>query len=881
MATDPEDTKVGKKDPDVLYALETDLHWRQGKAPVPKFASFKPNASTAPTPGDRSRSSRDTKREDTSKDYKRAKRSHDDSSRSHEQRRRRSRDRARERDSSRRQDSTRESRPRIPSSNIQGQEDTSLYKIDTKGDKYNVVYGSLHRYDVPRYHRCGRGRVLGLPPNYRIDRDSEDAKSLTVVPYSRNPGTAKLKNKNSFWRLAAKDSRFRLVTQEPDSQGDLDLQKEFLPIERHGSRKRRRVGGTAAGFVSDDEGGPDYRSIEGRAKPDLDSDITSESDLESDDESVRREHAGFSRLVSERPDDVSAWLQLIDHQESLVGKVDRDGHRVLTAAEKRSVTDIKLSLYQKTLRKIPTSVPRDRLLLSMMEEGSKIWDTKTLSNKWKETLKSNQGYISLWVKYLNFQQTQFLGFAYEQCKAFFIECLKLNPQHGPSQERHVINIYILLRLSLFMREAGFAEHAVAIWQSILEFNFRQPNNIGVKTDITAATSSFAEFWESEVPRIGEPGAKGWGTANNAPAPKSDPQFGDDLDNAILFQSWVQKEQSCACTSQLPARTLDEVREDDPYRVVLFSDVVDFLMPFSDNGLSDLLVNAFLLFCHLPPLPVQTDIKTLSSWRGDPFLCNTLLNQSDNIVSGWFSSVLQASDPPEEHISPMRSAPENFANTTDTLFGDGKAWFSALETWKQTYAGDSTTIDSKWVRQTLQQLVDCLPNNDTLAEFTIALESVCDLKQAKKYAKGLLRKRPSSVRLYNAYALIEARNGQVSTAEQVWMTTLSMSQNFGEESRLDCILLWKSWVWEALKINDAQKAIRVLLSISSQNWDRDKFLKSLELGARANAADFLKPQRVSRLSTSQLILLLTFSPVPFRPSGPWPHIWERGNICKFD
>ena len=662
---------------------------------------------------------------------------------------------------------------------------------------------------------------------------------MIVVPYYRNMESSKLKTKTSFWRYAAKETRLRLVKQEMDGQDGFDLQKDFLPISRHGSRKRRRLDdGTV---FSHYEASPDYRSIEGRAKPDRDSDVTSESDFESDNEIARREHALLSRSVAERPDDVEAWLQLINHQESLVGKADRDGHRILTAAERRSVADIKLSLYEKALRKIPPNAPRDRLLLGMLDEGSKIWDTKTLSNKWKETLKSNSGYISLWVKYLNFQQTQFLSFTFEQCKALFIECLKLNAEHEFSEDRDIIDLYILLRLTLFMREAGFMEHAIAIWQAVLEFNYYQP--IDIVQDSADAISAFADFWDSEAPRIGETGAQGWRFSDRSPlAPKSDPKVEDDLDDTAIFESWSRQEQKCASYSQLPARTLDEVREDDPYRVILSSDIVDFLIPFSRRGLSRLLVNAFLVYCHLPPFESQTDIKLFSSWRGDPFLCNMLLDQSDRITSRWFSTVLRDSET-EERTSPMEYIPESFAIAADTLFGNGTTWFSALKTWQQTYSGDDTTLNSLFVQQTLRQLVDCLPEDDALAEYAVALEAACNLKQAKKYAKGLLRKRPASVRLYNAYALIEARSGQISAAEQVWMTTLSMSQKFSEGSMVDCIRLWKSWAWEMLETKDARKAMRVLLSISIQDWDRERFLKGLESHSPANAADFLKAQRV--------------------------------------
>lgn len=822
--------------------MYTDSHWRKGNAPIPKFSSFKP-----PVPGRTpDEHSHDTKTEARSKDREsRGRVTVHRERRHHDRHRKRSRERRRNRSPSRSREhkvAKTEASPDIPNTQPE-QEDTLLYKVDKVGDKSILVYGSLNRYEVPLYRRAGSGQVLGLPAGHRIDRDSEDGKSLIVRPGTWTGESGK-SNSRKMWKLAAKETRFHRVRPEPRSQPDLDLQRDFLPIDHHGSSKRRRIHDYTSSHLSyhsgDDEGA-DYRSIEGRAKEDVDSDAASESEFDSDNGIARRQNAGLSKEVSGREHDVDAWLRLIDHQEKLVGRMDSEGRRILTAAERRSVADMKISLYEKLLGKIPSNAARDRLLIGMMEEGSKIWDTKTLSNKWKEILRSNPGYISLWIKYLNFQQTQFFTFTYEQCKLFFIECLKLNPQHDNANRTHVINLYVLLRLSLFMREAGFTEHAVALWQALLEFNFCRSNDVNT----TTATSSFSQFWDGELARIGEVGAKGWDNPDSEPVPsKSDPSIEDDIDNNAIFESWVRQEQTCVDGSRMPARTLDEVREDDPYRVILFSDIADFCIPFSHRGLSTLLINSFLIFCHLPPLASQSDADIVSQWTRDPFLCNSLLDQPTGLLSELFFDALQDSEAENQKPSSLGFTPHHFAITGDTLFGDNKYWFSALETWRRAYSHDGAPVDTQWVRRTLRQLTDRLSHMDELAEYAVALEFACNQKEAKKYAKSLLRKRPSSVRLYNAYALIEARSGQISSAEQVWTTTLTMNQNFGEDSRVSCVALWRSWVWEALENNETTKATRLLISMANQSLDREGLLKNLETDTPVNAAECLKAQRVS-------------------------------------
>jgi hypothetical protein len=88
-----------------------------------------------------------------------------------------------------------------------------------------------------------------------------------------------------------------------------------------------------------------------------------------------------------------------------------------------------------------------------------------------------------------------------------------------------------------------------------------------------------EFWESEVPRCGEPGSKGWAswtpdgpepstTANNASLPSPLPSASIITNDP--FKRWAEEEQLTDRTGFLPLRSTDE--SDDPYATVLFSDI---------------------------------------------------------------------------------------------------------------------------------------------------------------------------------------------------------------------------------------------------------------------------------------------------------------------
>nr|KMM71468.1 hypothetical protein CPAG_07775 [Coccidioides posadasii RMSCC 3488] len=809
----------------------------KGKPAIPRFASFKPKPQRPSEQPEAKREDTEHEGRDSTRHSHRSdhKEEHSISTKSSDRKTRAplaaSREDRRDRESSRYNEHKEPEQHRA-----------DIFKIDKRGDKYNVEYGSPHLYDIPSYHRTGAGRVLGLPTDYTIDRELSFGTKIVIRPRGSNRGTdnGRQRYNSSLWKRASRFKEFRRVRPVSQAPGDLESESSFISLSASGGSKRRRVDNKA----SSEDSGPDYRSIEGKAKPTdslaLDLDMTSDSDIESEEVAARRRNASLSAHVSVHPDDINGWLDLISHQGSMVGTADSEGHRTYTMAEKKSIADIKISMYERALNKIPHNAPRDRLLLGMMEEGATIWDTKILLSKWKSVLQLNPGYITLWVKYLDFQQTRFVNFTYENCRSIFLECLRINQTHCDNLNRGVVHLYIILRLSLFMREAGYFEHAVALWQATLEFNFCG-RAVDIKNNLPNAVRSFSEFWDSEMPRLGEVGAKGWNSnENEPPASKSDPPIAN-IDMKAIFDSWGKLERRQMRHSRLPARTLDEVQEDDPYRVILSSDIQDFLTFFSEPGLLDLLLDAFLLFCHLPPHSSRENAHILKEWREDPFIRNLILEQ-EAVSSQWFRDPSHEMDEPDLP-TPVSLPYSNFAVTHDTIFSDGSSWFSAFKSWRSTYVDDTSSLDAPWVRRTLRQLVECVPENDTLAEYSVGLEYICNPSDAAKYAKSLLRKRPSSITLYNAYALIERRRGQEIAAEKVWMTTLSMSKSFPEEVRKDSIMLWQSWLWEALRSNDAWKAIRLLIALPENAINVDELSRDSQAATGFSPAEFLKTQRV--------------------------------------
>ncbi|GMF71230.1 unnamed protein product [Aspergillus oryzae] len=768
------------------------------KKSIPRFASFKPRPAPPPEadrpPERRSRDSseKEDKHGHHSKRHRSRHRHHRDHSRSRDRRRERKDIRHGHKEA---YHSERELIPEhrsAPQDTVKLEEEASdLFVVDCKGDRYNIIYGTIHRYNVPFYHRIGRGSVLGLPSTYKIDRDTAEGDALIIKADAWRSDGSRTRSKSIISGVNTQKTKILRIRPAPTLDAAADASKDYLPLKASVHQKPSDISG--------DEGSDDekygYRSIHGKAKHEdnLPSDMEEVSDTNlSGDETVRvdpdkeikQRSVELSRNVERNPTDVRAWIDLVEHQESLL-KGSEGETRTLTYAEKKSLADIKISLYEKALKKIGDHASRDLLLLGLLEEGAKLWDTKKLSARWQAVLKSSPHFISLWVKYLDFRQTEFLDFTYERCYATFIDCMRLNRSASDNPEKSHVQVYLFLRLTLFMREAGFAEHAVGLWQAILELTLFQSGTIDSATAREEVLSAFMDFWDSEVARVGEVGAKGWRSGHNTLLePRSfTPRL--RVNSKSIFASWMSCEREHIHNARLPARSLDE-ENDDPYRVVLSTDLREVLSLVWGLASTDVLVDSFLYFCHLPPIAFSNDSKKTNHWMGDSFLRNEFMSSSDPALDRWVHKW-------NTNTRTTASVPvyfQNFVHSFDTLFADHEAWFSSIGPWATAVLNSQSDVDPEWVSKVLRSLVEAMPRNDHLAAYSIAVEFACDRIKAAKYAKSLLKKRPSSLWLYNVYALIERRSGNLEAADRVWETTLSMSQNsktFTEREKADSLL----------------------------------------------------------------------------------------------
>ncbi|MCJ1468795.1 hypothetical protein MMC07_007425 [Pseudocyphellaria aurata] len=738
---------------------------------------------------------------------------------------------------------------------------SSTFFIDKVGDPQNLNYGGPNTGAGPPYRRAGTGGIVGLTQQKKIDRQASDHKTvvLSKLPHESSKSREKLEFNNGNEKRVLK---LRKKLGENDDEW-LDPMADYVSV--NGPRKRRKIfkcdGTNTDSSTSSNHTRIDRYRIGKIAVTTVDQpsdeDLcygtsTSTSDCGGGTSyrltnKVQQRRVELSSRIDANPTCCDAWLALIDYQDSILGLEHASTRSRITKAETQSIADVRISIYEKAVEKVENLVDKERLILGMMDEAKKVWDSKKISSKWRNFVQKYPTSVILWMKYLDFKQSDFSLFRYEEVRTAYSDCLKelreVRRQSGTTDCDTIftIQLYVILRMTVFIREAGFSEHAVASWQAILEYVFFKPVEFQPQHYQSGGPlewhtmSAFEEFWESELPRIGEDGAEGWAAYVPMRRKPSEPKE-DAEDNFIdcghIFEAWVRSERRRSLQSRIPARTVDKDEENDPYRVVLFSDLQCVLVDPPSHSGQELVMTALIAFCHLPPYLTDCVDGRSRTWLHDPFFRNESLYQSHAFLSYWQSgfqisepkmstSIDSRYNPIRQNTSrgnPFRYCPPDYQLCSGSLFAASESWFSAFDSWKDEFLEDEGPLQVQWVRQVLKTLVHHDIGSEKLAEYCLALELQFSPSTVRKLAKNLIKKSPSSIRLYSSYALIEYYLGNSKSADNVIMTTINMSKTLDEQMQRESIQMWSPWIWAALLNAGPALALDRLLMFTNHTLD---------------------------------------------------------------
>lgn len=705
------------------------------------------------------------------------------------------------------------------------------------------------------YFRAGAGCIVGLAQNQKIDHMASDHRHVVLSKFPHGSST-KLQ-KLAFDKVNKK--RLRRLRKEPNGECNEAIDPTVDYVAVNCPRKRRKKynnDGTTSdsSSLSSDNGIDHYRLRERKINP-VGEDLsyctgTSASDSEGGPsytltDKVQQRRVELSKKIDSDPTCYDAWLALIDYQDAILGLDHAPTRSKITKAETQSISDVKISIYEKAIEMVENLVDKESLIVGMMDEGNKVWESKKLSLKWRGLVQKHPTSVILWIKYLDFKQSDFSSFRYEEVRSVYLDCLRvlrevrMRPQISIADcdTVYTIQLYVILRMTVFMREAGFSEHAVASWQAILEYIFFKPAEFqpqkyqsGGALD-SQTMSAFEEFWESEIPRIGEDRAEGWAAYMSQKGRPSEPK--EDAEDTLIdcgrvFEAWVRSERRRSLQSRIPARTIDKVEENDPYRVVLFSDLQCILVDPPSHSGPELVIKALIAFCHLPPHLTESADTRSRTWWHDSFFRNENLYQSHIFLSNWksefHSTETETSTLTDHHYNPVPQDPftgnpfrfcsPDYQLSPSSLFSASESWFSAFDSWKDECLEDRGPVEVQWVRQILKTLVHLGAGGEDLAEYYLALELRFSPSTVRKLAKSFIKNRPSSIRLYNSYALIEYYLGNAESAENVIVTTINMSKTLHDQVQRESIRLWSSWVWGLLNSGQTRLALERLLMFTN-------------------------------------------------------------------
>ncbi|KAF3913247.1 hypothetical protein AA313_de0208756 [Arthrobotrys entomopaga] len=852
--------------------------------PAPKFSSFKPPASSS------SRSREHTNREDkphrhgeqdlerTNHDRRRSHREHDkdDRHRRHRSRDRDGKDRSTDKPHRRRHHhhhhhSRSRSRSKSP---IRRRDDvvtlrhasstrdpdilpwdtpTQLYLVDTRGDPHNVTYGTIHRYNIPKYWRYGKDRVVGLGRNMRIESDKGDGKGVVVAVKS---GGGRGDGRSRGWEYAMEESRQLRVKIAGDEEAKGFVEGWGFVKLAGGLKKRKRYSEEDSG-----ESSRDYRSIEGMQKgpgvEELEEGLeevgSSEDEIAAFDADIKERTIRLSRLVDAEPNNIDAWFSLMEHQEVIVYGSKERRRRKVRQGERHSLEEVKLGILEKALSKNEGNA---RILLAYMKIAGGIWDPPKIKAKWEDMLSKNSTIIEIWQGYINFRQADFGSFKYKECLQVYEDCiaklrgriLRYGCEESEKQTLEGILLYIITRATAYMEQAGYSELSVAIWQGILEMNSSQPaafsSGPASLTNHEEMLDSFGAFWDSEVLRIGETKAKGWATFTDQDVgdfadPKDLPEDyapSNDLELADpdFFGAWLDKEKTLL--GKLPARTTDEIEEDDPFRVILFSDIRSFLWKFQSPVAISNIGDAFLAFAG---------IVAPTSYQRDVFFRTDLVRASDGNLAKWFWYDTDAAD--VKLITwvdgvPMESERRDRVTRNPFLFHSGDVplspetlvqsswWFSSVEV--PDPKSERLDFCIAMLKEYVLRVLD-----ERLALIYFALDFRRNPNNNKKIAKQLLKRYSNSLKLWNAYAMSETAQGNKDAARSVYQTAIKMSAGFSTDQQRFAVELWRSWIWSEVDEGRNEGALDLLLTMP------DGYV-AIGKKAERSPAGLLKTRRVS-------------------------------------
>ncbi|KAG1757705.1 NRDE-2, necessary for RNA interference-domain-containing protein [Suillus lakei] len=660
-----------------------------------------------------------------------------------------------------------------------------VFFSDRKGDQLNVTYGGIHAGNIPKYHLVNRGRsILGLDGDWAIYRRGKGIE-INIGRRHKQPALTD----SSVSKLLAAPPSLRII-----GSGDSYKYEEVDGFLRLPSNRGHKAA-------------EDYRSII-KQQDHLDSDSqSSASDDSSGDESgapILTSHQLSLKTLEQQlaadPSSVETWLSLVRHSLSNIPVTSKN------ATKARA--EITLAILTRARAAHPHNRSSRILFLKYLRAGEEVWHESKTKAEWEEALKL--GGIEIWMEWLEWR----IRTAASGVDTSVTDATRVLNALGSSESREIDKLRVLWRVAVAFQQAGYHERTTALFQAQAELTFEVPQSL-YGLPLESQLESLEEFWESEVPRAGEPGAKGWGDwiscgrPDNSGSPlKSVPQMDVYNQSKDPYVQWYYDESRADRTSRVPARSVDTRSQSDPYATVLLSDIKALLLPLHTEGAKNAfrLIWLSVLGLHIPGLA-----DTLSQGSWDDRWSFTYLGSSSPLDSIFPATAGQRQLIADSRAGTLIGREREFSSA----FGPIKEWsHNALgplewvgqEKWRMWAAVDLQGVDQDLVRAVFKQLRRGSEDYEWDI-FALAFEGALNIKSALKLSRTFLSTARDSLPHWAARARLERLREHVDDARKVYQTVLVTSQH--PPTQLFVGQLWWDWAEMEWLNGDQNAALRVI------------------------------------------------------------------------
>ncbi|KAK9451209.1 NRDE-2, necessary for RNA interference-domain-containing protein [Limtongia smithiae] len=431
---------------------------------------------------------------------------------------------------------------------------SALYVVDTFMDTNNLIYGKPAK--VPLYNRFGRGHVLGLPREFRIDPVASETSGGIVITEGRARHDEEKVRR--AWALSTKTKRVK-ISKDRDLHED-----EFVPLS---SSKYVPHVPVQSEFTLEDE----------HSHASSDEETSGEESFD-DHATAAQSVFTLSKAVAEFPGDAQAWFDLAAAMTT----------NAPAEASFKSHIEIEISVFKKA---ISTNPGDTRLTLRYLELYELLHGNYQVAKLWKEVLERYPDNLQFWIAWLDFNVRDASSFKYSAALSRIVDVLSRIQRRVKEKNGETNLLYLIMRACRFIYDAGYTEHAIAIVQSLLHLNFMAPTS-GDRMEW------LSDFWTSEQPRIGD----------------DIPNVEAERDANVT--RWIDKE-LVASKRIFPVQIDSADANEDPFRAIVFEDVQPFMHYFSTSTLRTNVLWAVLEFCGCNTGKwAMNDVQFLERWPTD-------------------------------------------------------------------------------------------------------------------------------------------------------------------------------------------------------------------------------------------------------------------------